>query len=56
VDVNVVQTGAGPLVEVQATAERAPFDRQTHDALLDLAESGIATIRAAQEAAFDAGA
>ena len=54
VDVNVVQTGAGLLVEVQATAERAPFDRQSHDALLDLAESGIATIRAAQEAAFGA--
>jgi len=54
VDVNVVQTGAGPLVEVQATAERAPFDRDALDGLLDLAESGIATIRDEQKAALDA--
>ena len=54
VDVNVVRTGAGLLVEVQATAERAPFDRGALDGLLDLAESGIATIRDAQEAALDA--
>jgi ribonuclease PH len=54
VDVNVVRTGAGLLVEVQATAERAPFDRDALDGLLDLAESGIATIRDAQEAALDA--
>jgi ribonuclease PH len=54
VDVNVVRTGAGLLVEVQATAERAPFDRADLDALLDLAESGITTIREAQEAALDA--
>jgi ribonuclease PH len=54
VDVNVVRTGAGLLVEVQATAERVPFDRDALDGLLDLAESGIATIRDAQEAALDA--
>jgi ribonuclease PH len=54
VDVNVVRTGAGLLVEVQATAERAPFDRDDLDALLDLAESGIETIREAQETALDA--
>ncbi len=54
VDVNVVRTGGELLVEVQATAERAPLDRDGLDALLDLADSGIATIREAQEAALDA--
>jgi ribonuclease PH len=54
VDVNVVRTGAGLLVEVQATAERAPFGRDDLDGMLDLAESGITTIREAQEAALDA--
>ena len=54
VDVNVVRTGAGLLVEVQATAERAPFARDDLDAMLDLAASGITTIREAQEAALDA--
>jgi ribonuclease PH len=56
VDLNVVMTGGGRLVEVQATAERAPFDRDGLDALLDLGEAGIATIREAQEAALDAAA
>ena len=42
VDLNVVMTGSGRLVEVQATAERAPFDREGLDALLDLGEAGIA--------------
>jgi ribonuclease PH len=41
VDFNVVMTGAGGLVEVQGTAEGAPFSRQQLDALLDLASSGI---------------
>ena len=54
VDVNVVRTGAGLLVEVQATAERAPFGRDDLDAMLDLADSGITIIREAQEAALDA--
>ena len=54
VDLNVVMTGSGRLVEVQATAERAPFDRDGLDALLDLGEAGIAKIREAQEAALDA--
>jgi ribonuclease PH len=52
VDLNVVMTGSDRLVEVQATAERAPFGRDDLDALLDLAASGIATIREAQEAAL----
>jgi ribonuclease PH len=54
VDVNVVMTGEGRLVEVQATAERAPFDRAGLDELLDLAAAGIETIEQAQERALDA--
>jgi ribonuclease PH len=41
VDFNVVMTGAGDLVEVQGTAEGAPFSREQLDALLDLATAGI---------------
>ena len=44
VDMNVVQTGDGDLVEVQATAERDPFPRAALDAQLDLATAGIAEI------------
>ena len=51
-DMNVVMTGDGRLVEVQATAEGAPFTREELDELLDLASRGIATIAEAQEAAF----
>jgi ribonuclease PH len=54
VDLNVVMTGAERLVEVQATAERATFDREQLDELLDLGARGIAAIREAQEAALDA--
>jgi ribonuclease PH len=56
VDLNVVMTGAERLVEVQATAERATFDRAQLDELLDLGAQGIAEIRAAQEAALDGAA
>ena len=56
VDLNVVMTGSERLVEVQATAERAPFDRDALNELLDLAASGIAEIREAQKAALDAAA
>ncbi|CAN5210008.1 ribonuclease PH [soil metagenome] len=41
VDFNVVMTGSGGLVEVQGTAEGAPFSRDQLDALLDLAGDGI---------------
>jgi len=51
VDANVVMTGDGGLVEVQATAERTPLSRANLDALLALAASGIETLRAAQAAA-----
>jgi ribonuclease PH len=44
VDCNVVMTGSGRLVEVQGTAEGEPFSRSELDALLDLAEVGIAEL------------
>ena len=51
-DMNVVMTGDGRLIEVQATAEAEPFTRELLDELLELATSGIAQIAEAQEAAF----
>jgi ribonuclease PH len=53
-DMNVAMTGDGRLVEVQATAEGAPFSRAELDALLDLAAGGIETIALAQREAADA--
>ena len=47
-DMNVVMTGEGALVEVQATAERDPFSRELLDELLDLAAGGIEELTAAQ--------
>ena len=47
-DMNVVMTGTGEFVEVQGTAERAPFTRSELDQLLDLASAGIATIHGMQ--------
>jgi len=52
VDANVVMTGDGGLVEVQATAERTPLSRASLDELLGLAEAGIARLREAQERAL----
>jgi ribonuclease PH len=54
VDMNVVMSGAGRLVEVQGTAEHGSFDRSELDALLDLATKGIGEIEALQRAALDA--
>ncbi len=53
-DMNVVMLGAGGLVEVQGTAERKPFSRVEFDALLTLAEQGIARLHEAQRAALAA--
>jgi ribonuclease PH len=47
-DMNVVMTGSGGFVEVQGTAELAPFSRDELDALLELAAGGISLIHAAQ--------
>jgi ribonuclease PH len=44
VDINVVMTADGRLVEVQATAEGAPFDREAFDTLLSLAGKGISSL------------
>ena len=52
VDANVVMTGEGGLVEVQATAERTPLSRTHLDELLALAQTGIEGLRAAQETAL----
>jgi ribonuclease PH len=51
VDANVVMTGDGGLVEVQATAERTPLSRAHLDDLLGLAAKGIEELRAAQRRA-----
>jgi ribonuclease PH len=50
VDANVVMTGDGGLVEVQATAERTPLSRANLDALLALAQGGIDSLKAIQAA------
>ena len=53
VDLNVVMDGAGRYVEVQGTAEGAPFSRQHLDQLLDLASAGIGQLLAAQQVVLD---
>jgi ribonuclease PH len=52
-DMNVVMTGSGGFVEVQGTAEGAPFNRGEMDALLDLAQSGIGQLVAQQKTALE---
>jgi len=56
VDANVVMTGEGGLVEVQATAERTPLSRAHLDELLALAAVGVEQLRAVQERAIAEGA
>ena len=51
-DMNVVMTGAGHFVEVQGTAEGAPFSRAEMDALLGLAEKGIVELMGLQQQAL----
>lgn len=51
VDMNVVMTGRGLFVEVQGTAEKAPFSREELGVLLDLAGSGIAELHDLQRRA-----
>jgi ribonuclease PH len=48
VDMNVIKTGDGRFIEVQGTAEGAPFDRDALDSLLDLAGAGITALVALQ--------
>jgi ribonuclease PH len=54
VDMNVVMSGDGRLIEVQATAEKEPFSRDRLDELLELAAGGVDEIAAAQEEAVGA--
>jgi ribonuclease PH len=54
VDLNLVMTGSGRLVEVQATAEGEPFSRDELDEMLALGALGIDEISAAQRAAAEA--
>jgi ribonuclease PH len=53
VDMNVVMTGEGKLVEVQGTAERGVFDRPQLDGLLDLATTGVDELTRLQRKALD---
>jgi ribonuclease PH len=52
-DMNVVMTGSGGIIEVQGTAEGAPFARAELEALLDLAQAGIGQLVAAQKQALE---
>jgi len=52
-DMNVVMTASGRLVEVQGTAEGAPFSRAELNRLLDLAERGVAELILAQQQALN---
>ncbi len=52
-DVNVVMNAAGDFIEVQGTAEGVPFSRATLDELLNLAQTGIGQLLAAQRAVLD---
>jgi ribonuclease PH len=54
VDANVVMTGEGGLIEVQATAERTPLSRAHLDDLLGIAAAGIDQLRLAQQRAISA--
>ena len=53
-DMNVVQTGDGRFIEVQGTAEHAPFSRDELGELLDLATLGNARLAQAQKLALEA--
>ena len=53
-DMNVVTTGSGAFIEVQGTAEGAPFDRAELDRLLDLAVAGTGRLARLQSAALAA--
>jgi len=52
-DMNVVATGRGLFIEVQGTAERAPFDRRELDSLLDLALDGTTQLAEFQRQALE---
>ena len=51
-DMNVVMTASGGIIELQATAEKAPFSRAESQALLDLVEGGVTALVEAQQRAL----
>ena len=53
-DFNIVMTGKGEFVEIQGTAEKKPFNKETVDFLLELAEKGIRELFTVQKAVIDA--
>ena len=53
-DANFVMTGSGKFVEIQGTAEGAPFDREELEALMNLAGKGISELTLLQQAALEA--
>jgi ribonuclease PH len=53
VDMNVVMSESGRLIEIQGTAEKASFDRKQLDAMLDLAHKGITELCAMQRACLE---
>jgi ribonuclease PH len=52
---NVVMTGSGGIIEIQGTAEGAPFQRAELNALLDLAQAGIGQLVVEQKQAISEG-
>jgi len=54
VDMNLVMTGSGRFVELQATAEKTPFDDEQLGQMLTLARRGIADLFEIQKAALSA--
>ncbi|MFD0704434.1 ribonuclease PH [Alloscardovia venturai] len=52
-DMNVAMTGSGDFIEIQGTAEGAPYSRETLNTLLDLAAKGNKELQAAQKAALE---
>ena len=50
IDMNVVKTDTGKIVEIQATAEKSPFTKKDFNTLLNLAEKGITKLISAQKA------
>ncbi len=52
-DMNVVMTSRGEFVEIQCTAEKKPFNKESVDIMLSLAEKGIKELFAIQQAAIE---
>ncbi len=53
VDMNVVGTGGDRFIEIQGTAEKTPFSRAAMDAMMELAASGLESLRLVQQAALE---